>query len=224
VLGTDRAVRYRAIRGRVAAAARAAGRDPNEVGLIAVSKTFTAEAVAEVADAGARHFGESYAQELRVKAPLRPELTWHFIGRIQRNKAKFIAPVAARVHALESVAHARALLKHCPGELDALVAVNLAAEERKGGVLPEQALALCEQLDALPGLSLRGLMCIPPAAEDPEDAAPWFAQLADLASRGRASGLPLHELSMGMSSDFEVAIRHGATWVRVGSAIFGARS
>lgn len=211
------------VRAQIAEACRAAGRDPSEVQLLAVSKVHPIEAIAEAAEAGQLDFGESYAQELRDKARARPDLRWHFIGRIQKNKAKYIAPVAHRIHALENVAQAEALLKRATGPLHALVAVNVGREPQKTGVLPEDTLDRVRALDAQEGLTITGLMCLPPFTEDPEGAAPYFAELADLAERGRADGLALNELSMGMTHDFPVAVRHGATCVRVGTAIFGPR-
>jgi len=217
------AERLAAVQSQVSAACHAAGRDPADVGLIAVSKHVPVAAIAEAAASGHCDFGESYAQELRDKAALHPTLRWHFIGRLQRNKAKYVAPVAARIHALETVAQAEAMLTRAPGPLHALVSVNLGGQESKGGVTAQEALDRCAVLHALPGLAVVGLMTMPPPSEDPEDAAPYFEELADLAARGRARGLPLDELSMGMSADFAVAIRFGATWVRVGTAIFGPR-
>jgi pyridoxal phosphate enzyme (YggS family) len=221
------AERLAAVRARVAAACAACGRDPASVGLIAVGKTFPAEAVAAVHGAGQVDFGENYAQELRDKAAAlagsTPPIRWHFIGRIQTNKAKMIAPVAYRVHAVEEVRQAEALAARAPGPLDVLVAVNQGGEDTKGGVRPSEALERCAAVDAVPGVRVVGLMTLPPPTEDPEDSAPYFEELAALAAAGRARGLALNELSMGMSHDFEVAIRHGATWVRVGTAIFGAR-
>ncbi len=208
------------VRARIDAAARAAGRDPAEVGLVAVSKTIPVDRVAEAWTAGHRDFGENYAQELRDKAgALDPSIRWHFIGRFQRNKAKYLAN-AWRIHALESVDQAEALAER--GAVPALVAVNLAGEATKGGVTPR---ALGALLDGLLGrVAVRGLMCIPPASEDPEHSAPFFAELRSLAQLHRTRGhTELTELSMGMSHDFPVAIREGATWVRVGTAIFGAR-
>lgn len=212
------------IRADIARACAEAGRSPDEVGLIAVSKTFPAEAIAQAREAGQQHFGESYAQELRDKARAFPDLTWHFIGRLQTNKAKYVAPVAHRVHALETVDQAEALARRAPDTLRCLVSVNLAGEGSKGGVRPSEALDRCAALSRIDKIEVVGLMCLPPFTEDPEDAGPWFAELADLAARGRARGLPLTELSMGMSHDFRVAIRHGATWIRVGTAIFGERA
>lgn len=214
-----------AVRQGIDAAAFAAGRDPTTVQLIAVSKFHPADAIRELQFAGQVAFGESYAQELRDKARELDglHLQWHFVGRIQRNKAKYVAPVAHRVHALESEDQAEALLARAPAGIDALVAVNVGREVQKSGVLPDDVLERCKTLSALDGLRIRGLMCLPPRSEDPEDTAPFFAEVADLAARGRADGLDLHELSMGMSSDAHVAVRHGATWVRMGTAIFGAR-
>ena len=215
------------VRDRIAAACAASGRDPSEVTLVAVSKTHPASAVATLAAAGQVHFGESYAQELRDKVPvLPPDLRWHFVGRIQRNKARYIAPSAHRIHALQTVDQAEALARRCPEgvELACLVSVHLGGEATKGGVAPADVLQRCADLARVPSIRITGLMGLPPRTEDPADAAPFFAQLADLAARGRAEGLPLTELSMGMTHDLEVAIAHGATWVRVGTAIFGPRS
>ena len=212
-----------AVRAQLAAACSASGRDPSDVQLLAVSKVHPVSKIDEAVAAGQLDFGESYAQELRDKARERPDLRWHFVGRIQKNKAKYIAPVAHRIHALETVPQAQALLKRATGPLHALIAVNIGREPQKSGVLPTDTLARCKELEQLDGLNITGLMCLPPLAPDPEDTAPFFAELADLAARGRAEGLALNELSMGMSHDFHVAIRHGATCVRVGTAIFGPR-
>lgn len=221
---TDVAGRLTAVRARVDAACRDAGRDPAGVHLIAVSKVHPASAIAAAAAAGQVDFGESYAQELRdkarvVEAPVR----WHFVGRIQSNKAKYIAPVAHRVHALEEVRHAEALAARAEHGVDALVAVNVGGEETKGGVASAEVVGRVRALAAVDGVRIRGLMTLPPFREDPADVGPFFAELADLLARCRADGHGMDELSMGMSHDFEVAIRHGATWVRVGTAIFGPR-
>lgn len=216
--------RLRKVRAEVIAACTESDRDPATVQLIAVSKTHTAAAVIEAHGAGQIDFGESYPQELRDKALAIDGVRWHFIGRLQRNKAKYVAPVAFRVHSLESVAQAEALAKRAPGPLKCLLSVNIALEESKGGVRPDRALDTCRTLHGVPGIEMVGLMCLPPAVEDPEDSQPWFAELAHLAAEGRSDGLPLNELSMGMSSDFAVAIRNGANWIRVGTAIFGPRS
>ena len=211
------------VRASIDAACVAAGRDPSEVRLVAVSKTFPPEAIRRAQAEGQVDFGESYAQELRDKAKVIEGVRWHFIGRIQMNKAKYIAPVSWRIHALETVHQAEALLARAPGPLKALVAVHTGGEASKSGVQPDQVLDRCAELSRLDGLQIVGLMTLPPYTEDPEDAAPFFEEVADLAARGRARGLPLTELSMGMSHDYVVAIRHGATWVRIGTAIFGER-
>lgn len=218
------AERLVAVRAELDAAATACGRDPATVRLVAVSKTHPAERVAEALEAGQLDFGESYAQELRDKAAaLGPSPRWHFIGRIQRNKVKWIAPVAHRVHGVVHVEQAEALAARAPVPPVVLLNVNVGGEASKDGVSPEDALGLAEAVHRLPGVVLAGLMCVPPFTEDPEDSGPAFAALAALAAEGRARGLPLTELSMGMSHDAPIAVRHGATWVRVGTSIFGPR-
>lgn len=212
------------IRKRVAEAAARAGRPADDVQLIAVSKTHPVPAIRAAHTAGQMHFGESYAQELRDKAPELPDAHWHFIGRIQSNKIRYIAPHAYRVHALERLDHARELARRAQRVVRCLVAVNTGGEAAKSGVAPEEALEAVRSLGAVDGIEVVGLMTLPPRVSRPQDAAPYFEQLAELAARGRAEGLALHELSMGMTADFEVAIAHGATWVRVGTAIFGPRA
>ena len=220
------AERLAAVRAEVDAAARACGRDPSTVNLLAVSKTFPGAIVREAYDAGHRAFGENYAQELRDKATELSGLgiSWHYVGRLQKNKAKYVAAAADVVHALEDVEQAEALSARRTTPLRVMLEVHLGGEASKGGLAPDQVLDRCEAMARVPNILPCGLMTLPPPAEDPEAMAPFFAELADLAARGRARGLALTELSMGMSHDFPVAIRHGATWVRVGSAIFGART
>ncbi len=229
--------RLASLRARIAAACRRAGRDPASVRLLAASKTMPPERVVEAFEAGQRLFGENRAQELRDKRAAvdrilaergigdRPE--WHFIGHLQRNKARIVAPIAGMVHAVDGLELARELGRRAAragtAPLPVLVEVNLAGEATKAGVAPAEALDLCRAVAAVDGLALRGLMAIPPRVERPEDARPWFRRLAELAARGRAEGLPLVELSMGMSADFEAAIAEGATIVRVGTALFGPR-
>jgi len=219
------AARLADIRGRIDAACRGAGRDPSEVTLVAVSKVHPVARILEAYEAGQRDFGESYAQELRDKAAELPDdVRWHFIGRLQTNKAKYVAPRAHRVHALTAPKQAEALVKRAPGVVRGMLAVNLGGEASKDGVSPDLTLAAARDLHAVEGFEITGLMTLPPPVEDPEQAAPYFEQLAALAAEGRRAGLPLDELSMGMSGDFEVAVRLGATHVRVGTAIFGPRS
>ncbi|MDP2304530.1 MAG: YggS family pyridoxal phosphate-dependent enzyme [Pseudomonadota bacterium] len=203
----------------------AAGRPLGSVRLVAVSKFQPVAAIVEAAAAGQVDFGENYAQELRDKAELvATPIRWHFIGALQRNKVKYLVGRAWLVHDVDNLALAEEIGKRSGGSpTGILLGVNIGEEPQKSGVLPANALDLAEAMTRIPGVELRGLMCIPPAVDTPEAAAPYFDALADLAERGRASGLPLHELSMGMSHDYGVAIRHGATLVRVGTAIFGAR-
>lgn len=222
------AQRLLALKEKIRHACISAGRPPSEVQLVAVSKTFPETELHPVYQAGQRHFGENYAQELRDKGQSFTQqgiddITWHFIGRIQSNKIKHIAAHASYVHSVEKVAHAQALGAHAPRPLKVFITVNIAREQSKGGLPPEETLQRCEEIHQLENIEVCGLMCLPPRCEDPEESAPYFEQMAALTAEGRARGLPLTELSMGMSNDFHVAIRYGATWVRVGSAIFGAR-
>lgn len=219
------AERFREVRARVDAACERAGRSPADVTLIAVSKTHPVAAIREAAAAGATDFGENYAQELAEKRAELPALRWHYIGRLQRNKAKLVAGHVVLVHAVDSVELAQELAKRAAGTLQpVLVSVNVAGEDTKGGVSPEAAPALARAIAAVPGIRLDGLMTMPPFAEDPEASRPAFTALAQLRARlVDELGVPLPVLSMGMSGDYEVAIACGATHVRVGTAIFGAR-
>ena len=214
-----------AVRARIDAAARAAGRDPAGVRLVAVSKTFPIEAVREAYAAGQRDFGENYAQEWRDKAAALadlPDLVWHFIGSLQTNKVKILLgaapPRAAWVHTVDREELARELSKRAVARgavVKVLLEVNVAGEPQKAGCAPEEVPRLAAAVGALPGLELRGLMCIPPAEGDPR---PHFRALRTL-----RDGLGLPDLSMGMTADWEAAVEEGATLVRVGTAIFGAR-
>ncbi|MCB9741081.1 MAG: YggS family pyridoxal phosphate-dependent enzyme [Alphaproteobacteria bacterium] len=225
----DIAARLEGVRARVRAACAAAGRDEQEVRLIAVSKTRPLQDVLHAAAAGQVDFGENYAQELRDKGVEQdglsdaPLLRWHFIGHLQRNKVRYVAGRAALIHTVDSLRLAQEIGKRAESPQGVLVQINVGDEDAKSGAPIAGALDLCEAIAALPGVDLQGLMCIPPAREQAEEVGPFFAILAELAQEGRQRGLPLRELSMGMSSDFEVAIRHGATLVRVGTAIFGHR-
>lgn len=215
---------------RIRAAAEAHGRAASDVKLVAVSKRQPTEAVREAYAAGQRDFGENYVQELVQKAEaLRdlPDLRWHLIGNLQRNKAKQIAGLVTLVHAVDSLELARELAKRraaaAPGRpLPVLVEVSIAGEAQKHGVAPEALAELCDGIQALPELALRGLMCVPPQREDAALSRPHFDALVRLRDAcGGAARLP--ELSMGMTHDLEHAVAAGATLVRVGTAIFGAR-
>ncbi len=194
---------------------------PAGVTLVAVSKTQPAGAVREAYAAGQRDFGENYAQEWRAKADALaalPELRWHFIGALQTNKVKLIAGRVAYVHTVDRIELARELSRRLGARqagVRAFLEVNVAGEESKSGCRPEQVPELAQAVRALPGLELVGLMCIPPAGADPR---PHFRLL-----RGLRDRLGLAELSMGMSADWREAVEEGATFVRVGTAIFGER-
>ena len=222
------AERLENIRERIAAAARHAGRAAGEVELVAVSKTFPAEAVREAAEAGQTLFGENRVQELLAKQPvLPPRLRWHLIGPLQSNKVRKVLPAAAMLEAVHSLEIARDI-QRVSEELGlrprVLLEINVAAESSKHGFSPDQARARLEELYGLDRLQIEGLMCIPPYDPGPEKSRRHFAALRAL--RGeleKAGGAPLPHLSMGMSHDFEAAVEEGATLVRVGSAIFGSR-
>ncbi len=227
------AERWQAVQGRVVAACERAGRPAADVTIIAVSKTQPVDAIRAALAAGATDFGENYAQELATKAaelagaPASPHgaIRWHFIGRLQRNKAKLIAGRVALVHAVDSVELAEELGKRAGGTVQPiLLAVNLGGEATKGGITAEAAPAIAKALVAVAGTSLDGLMTMPPPSDDPEASRPYFTRLSALRDRlADELGHPLPVLSMGMSHDFEVAIACGATHVRIGTAIFGRR-
>ncbi len=196
---------------------------PPNVTLIAVSKTQSPDAIREAYAAGQRDFGENYAQEWRDKARALgdlPGLVWHFIGALQTNKVKYLVGQAGWVHTVDRLALAEELSRRSAARAvttRVLLEVNVGGEASKSGCAPGEVPALAGAVARLPGLALRGLMCIPPADEDPR---PHFAALRRLRD---SLGLPLPDLSMGMSGDYPIAIEEGATLVRVGTAIFGAR-
>lgn len=210
------------VRERIERACDRAGRSVDDVALVAVSKVQPASAVREAYVAGQRLFGENYVQELADKAAALgdlEDLRWHFIGHLQRNKVKSVVGVGAVIETVDSVRLAGEIDKRAHGVVGVLLQVNVAGEAQKSGCDPRELPALMSAVAAMPRLSLRGLMTIPPLGEEPEASRPYFARLRSLAE---VHGLS--ELSMGMSADLEVAIAEGATIVRVGSAIFGARS
>jgi len=217
------------VREEIAQAARQAGRDPAEVKLVAVSKVHPAEKVRQALAAGQRIFGENYVQEAQAKIPqVGPGPQWHFIGHLQSNKAKVAAGIFDVIQTVDRVKLARALSRQAQAqgrELEVLLQVNLGGEPQKSGCEAGEAAALAQEVAALPGLTLRGLMTMPPFFDDPDKARPIFAGLRELADR-LSRDLPpgsMDELSMGMSGDFKAAIAEGATLVRIGTAIFGQR-
>ncbi len=221
------AQRFAAVRRHIEEACRRTGRDPQHITLVAVSKLQPAEAVAAALALGHRDFGENYAQELRDKAlalaefSLAPAPRWHFIGPLQRNKVRLVAGRASLIHTVDSVPLMQAIAARvgAQGPQDCLIQVNVGAEQQKAGCSEQELPVL---LDAMAGsggtVRCLGLMCIPPASEDPEQSRPYFRRLRLLAEQ---SGL--RELSMGMSHDFAVAIEEGATILRIGTALFGPR-
>ncbi len=220
--------RLLAVRARIEAATQAAGRDPAGVALLAVSKTWPAEAVRAAAAAGQRAFGENYVQEGVDKAEaLRAlGLEWHFIGPLQSNKTRPIANAFDWVHSIDRLKIAERLSAqrdvHLPA-LNVCIQVNVSGEDSKSGVAPDAVAALAQAVAALPRLRLRGLMCIPEPSADVALLRARFALLRRLRDELLGAGLVLDTLSMGMSHDIEPAIAEGATIVRVGTAIFGER-
>jgi pyridoxal phosphate enzyme (YggS family) len=217
--------RLAAIQERIAAACATAGRDRAEVQLLAVSKTFPAEAVRELYDAGQRAFGESRQQEADPKIEVLPaDIQWHFIGGLQRNKVRKVLSAFQCIHSVDSLRLAESVAR-VAGELGKKVPVylevNLGGEASKGGFSVEELHTSAETLTKLTLLDLRGIMAIPPAEGDPRA---WFARAREIRDAfSRVTGLALPGLSMGMSSDFEAAVLEGSTVVRVGSALFGTR-
>jgi hypothetical protein len=210
---------------RIREAARVAGREPDAVQLLAVSKTQPAEAIREACAAGLRDFGENYLQEALDKQAHLADLPlhWHFIGPIQSNKTKAIAEHFDWVHSVDRLKIAQRLSDQRPAHLPALnvcLQVNVSGEASKSGCAPEEVAQLANAIAALPRLRLRGLMAIPEPTDDVAEQHAAFARLRDLQ---QTLGLDLDTLSMGMSQDLEAAITEGATWVRIGTALFGAR-
>jgi pyridoxal phosphate enzyme (YggS family) len=215
------------VRARIERAAREAGRAPGEITLVAVSKGFSAEVVERALDAGVTDVGENRAQELAAKAgAVKGAARWHFVGRLQSNKVRVVVGACDVVHSVDrsKVADAIAARARASGIIqDVLVEVNVSGEGVKGGVEAKDAVRFAARIATLEGLRVRGLMTVPPWPERPADSAPHYARLRQLRDELVASAPGARELSMGMTRDFEVAIREGATLVRVGAAIFGPR-
>lgn len=225
---TSIAANLQAVASRIAAACSAAGRNPAEVSLLAVSKTWPAACVREAAACGQRAFGENYVQEGVAKISELADLglEWHFIGPLQSNKTRPVAEHFAWVHSVERLKIAERLSAQRPAGLPPLqvcIQVNVSGEESKSGCAPAEAPALAAAVAALPNLRLRGLMAIPEPTDDGALQRRRFAALRELLAELNRRGLALDTLSMGMSDDMEAAIAEGATLVRVGTAIFGAR-
>lgn len=218
-----------AVRARIERAARSAGRAAEGIRLVAVSKQQPVSAILQAVAAGQRNFGENYLQEAEPKlAELGTEdLTWHFIGTLQSNKTRPVAEHFDWVHTLDRYKIARRLSEHRPHHatpLQVCIQVKLVEEPRKGGVALAELASLAEQVVQLPGLRLRGLMCIPPEEEDAAASRAHFHRLRETLEQLGERGFELDTLSMGMSGDLEAAIAEGATIVRIGTAIFGPRA
>ena len=218
----DIATNLERVRERLARAAERAGRRPDEVLLIAVSKTVEVERIRAAVAAGVTALGENRVQEAKTKiAELGRPAAWHLIGHLQTNKVKDALPLFDVIHSLDRLELARAIERRAAARgqvVDALLQVNVAAEASKGGVAPDAVGEVLDAIGKLAHVRVRGLMTIPPEVERAEDSRSWFRRLRELAERHG-----LRELSMGMSGDFEVAVEEGATMVRVGTAVFGPR-
>lgn len=231
---------FEKVRKRIKDACARADRRLQDVTLIAVSKTHSVDAIRTLYDAGQRAFGESYVQEWqqkteRIRDPKYSDIDWHFIGHLQSNKAKYIADEVSMVHSVDRRSVLKRLQKRSHEPVDVLLQVNVAGQASKGGVAPDEVIELLMTAREYQNIRVRGLMCIPPYVDDPENNRVHFRQMRQIFERAldwlrdqdddefAAASACFRCLSMGMSGDFEVAIEEGATHVRVGTAIFGAR-
>lgn len=218
---------YRHVQERVAAAASRAGRSPDDVTIVGVSKTFGVEVLRAALAAGVKDLGENRAQELKEKAlALGAGPRWHFVGHLQTNKARHVVGIARLIHSLDRIGLAEAIARRAreAGMVqDVLLEVNIAGEASKHGIEPARLGALADEVASLEGIAVRGLMTMGPPPSAPEDARPHYRDLARLSRELAAAHPRAGELSMGMSRDYEVAVEEGATLVRVGEAIFGPR-
>ena len=212
---------------RIEKAAQNSGRNLKDIRLVAVSKTVETDRVREAIEAGVTILGENYVQEAQKKIEeIGKSVSWHFIGHLQSNKAKVVVRLFDVIHSMDSVALAEELNRRAQQanqKIPVMIEVNLSGETTKFGTEEEKVTTLAQGVLKLDHLSLEGLMTMPPYFDDPEMSRPYFVQLRELKERLVKGGIPLKGLSMGMSNDFEIAIQEGATYVRVGTAIFGAR-
>lgn len=221
---------YKDVEEKIAAACQRAGRNREEVTLIAVSKTKPVEMIQEIYDLGQREFGENKVQELTAKYEVMPQdIKWHLIGHLQTNKVKYIVDKACLIHSVDSLKLAQTISKEAGKKgvtVPVLIEVNVAEEETKFGITTEETIALTEEIAALPNLTVQGLMTIAPFVDDPEENRPVFRKLRHLSvdiGAKNINNVTMNVLSMGMTNDYEVAIEEGATLVRVGTGIFGER-
>ena len=222
---------YKSVEEKVIQACKRAGRDPSEVTLIAVSKTKPISMIEELLPLGVRDFGENKVQELTETAEiLSPEIRWHMIGHLQRNKVKYVVDKACLIHSVDSLRLAEEISKEAGKKnrtASVLLEVNVAGEESKFGIAPEEALPLAKEIAGLPHIQIKGLMTIAPYTEDPENNRNFFRDLRKLSvdiAQENIDNVTMNVLSMGMTGDYEVAIEEGATHVRVGTGIFGERN
>jgi len=215
------------VKERIEKVAQKAGRDPNEIKLVAVSKTVEVGRIKEAIGAGVSILGENYVQEAQKKIEeIGRPVSWHFIGHLQSNKARYAVRLFDMIHSLDSISLAGELNRRAGQEdrvIHVLVEVNLSQEASKFGTDEEMVLNLSKRIQNLKHLTLEGLMTMPPYFNSPEMSRPYYIALRTLKERMVKEGIPMKELSMGMSNDFEIAIEEGATYVRVGTAIFGPR-
>jgi len=219
------------IQEQIAAACARVGRSAKEVRLIAVSKVKPAELIEEAFHSGQQLFGESYVQEFQDKAlQVQAPVVWHFIGGLQSNKVKYLRDRVAMIHSVDRLSLAEEIDRQwakIDRPVEILLQVNVGDEQSKSGCAPKQLPELLTAVARLPRLRIRGLMCLPPFSDNPEEVRPYFRQLRELAeqiSQLEIPGVEMRELSMGMSGDFGVAVEEGATLVRIGTAIFGERN
>jgi hypothetical protein len=218
---------YLKVMEKIERVAQKAGRDPGEVKLVAVSKTVEVAKIKEAIEAGVSILGENYVQEAQKKIEeIGRSIAWHFIGHLQSNKAKYAVSLFDMIHSLDSISLAEELNRRAEKEgrtMNAMIEVNLSGEATKFGAEEARVFDIARRVLNLSHLSLVGLMTMPPYFDSPDMSRPYFIQLRELKERMGKEGIPVKELSMGMSNDFEVAIEEGATYVRVGTAIFGER-
>jgi len=218
------------VRERIEAAARRAGREPHTVRLVAVCKTVGPERVREAVEAGAQILAENYIQEAQRKIEtLRVGIPWHFIGHLQKNKAKYAIRLFDLIHSVDNFALVEELNRTAQKQgkvQEVLLQADLSGEETKFGVSEGEIIQMAEKISGLKSISVKGLMTLPPFSDDPEESRPYFQKLRslrDLLAKMKIPGISMDELSMGMSGDFEMAIEEGATLIRIGTAIFGPR-
>jgi pyridoxal phosphate enzyme (YggS family) len=212
---------------RIEEAAQGVGRNPEDINLVAVSKTVESARIKEAIEAGVSILGENYVQEAQKKIEeIGRIVSWHFIGHLQSNKAKYAVSLFDMIHSLDSISLAEELNRRAEKEgrtMNAMIEVNLSGEATKFGAEEAKVFDIARRVLNLSHLSLVGLMTMPPYFDDPRLSRPYYIRLRELKEKMIKEGIPLRELSMGMSNDFEIAIEEGATFVRVGTAIFGAR-